>query len=62
VSLAKDTHTSFAVDGDDSNSLDKCTIMNNLYTKKPTLVINIGRLAEIGGLVIKTWQGDGQSK
>ena len=62
ASLVKNQHISAAVDGNESNELDKCTIVNNFYTKRPTLVINIGRLATVGGIVIKTWQGNGQSK
>ena len=62
ISLSKEGLTSLAVDGDASNSLEKCSIINNYYNQRPTLVIDIGRLAQVGGLVIKTWQGKGQSK
>lgn len=62
ANINKDRQISSAVDGDETNSLDKCTIINNFYAKRPTLVIDMGRFAKVGGLVIKTWQGNGQSK
>jgi len=60
MSLIQEGHPSLAVDGDDDNSLHKCAIVDNYYTERPTLIINLGRLATIGGIVIKTWQGKGQ--
>ena len=49
-----------AVDGDEDTSLHNCAIMDNYYTERPTMVINLGKLTTVGGLVIKTWQGKGQ--
>lgn len=60
ISLIQEGHPSLAVDGDEDNSLHKCAIIDNYYTERPTLVINLGRLTTIGGVVIKTWQGKGQ--
>ncbi|CAF0807290.1 unnamed protein product [Brachionus calyciflorus] len=60
ISLIQEGHPSLAVDGIDENSLHKCAIMDNYYSERPTLVINLGRMATIGGVVLKTWQGKGQ--
>ena len=60
ISLIQEGHPSLAVDGDEDTSLHNCAIMDNYYTERPTLVINLGKLTSIGGLVIKTWQGKGQ--
>ena len=34
--------------------------MDNYYTERPTIVINLDRMTNVGGIVIKTWQGKGQ--
>lgn len=60
ISLLQEGHPSLAVDGNEDNSLHKCAVLDNYYTERPTLVINLDRLATIGGIVIKTWQGKGQ--
>jgi hypothetical protein len=60
ISLLQEGHPSLAVDGNEDNSLQKCAVLDNYYTERPTLVINLDRLATIGGIVIKTWQGKGQ--
>lgn len=60
ISLLQEGHPSLAVDGNEDNALQKCAVLDNYYTERPTLVINLDKLATIGGLVIKTWQGKGQ--
>ncbi len=60
TNFLQEGHPTLAVDGDDDNTLNKCTIMDNYYTERPTLVIDLGRTATVGGLVLKTWQGKGQ--
>ena len=62
MNLIQEGHPSLAVDGNDENALHKCAIMDNYYTERPTLVINLERLTTIGGIVLKTWQGKGQGK
>lgn len=62
LNLIQDGHPSLAVDGNDDNSLHNCAIMDNYYTEKPTLIIDLGRMTNVGGVVIKTWQGKGQGK
>jgi hypothetical protein len=62
MSLVQEGHPNLAVDGDNDNSLQKCAVMDNYYTERPILVINLGKVMTIGGVVLKTWQGKGQSK
>ena len=62
ISLLQEGHPNLAVDGDSENTLQKCAVMDNYYTERPTLVINLGKIMTIGGVVLKTWQGKGQSK
>ena len=61
ANILQEGHPSYSVDGDDDNTLQKCTVIDNYYTERPTLVINLGKLTSIGGVIIKTWQGKGQS-
>lgn len=60
MSLIQEGHPSLAVDGDEDNSLHNCAIIDNYYTERPTLVVDLGKVANVGGVVIKTWQGKGQ--
>ena len=60
INLIQEGHPSLAVDGNEDNSLHKCAIMDNYYTERPTIVINLDRMTNVGGIVIKTWQGKGQ--
>jgi hypothetical protein len=60
ISLIQEGHPSLAVDGNEDNALHNCAIMDNYYTDKPTLIIDLGQLTSVGGIVLKTWQGKGQ--
>jgi hypothetical protein len=60
ANLVQEGQPGLAVDGNEDNSLNNCAVMDNYYTDRPTFVIDLGRLATVGGLVIKTWQGKGQ--
>lgn len=60
INMIQEGHPSLAVDGDEDNSLQNCAILDNYYVERPTLVINLGRMTQVGGLVLKTWQGKGQ--
>jgi hypothetical protein len=60
VSLVHDGHASSAVDGDEDNVLENCALIDNYYTERPVLVIDLAKLSTIGGIIIKTWQGKGQ--
>lgn len=60
INLIQEGHPSLAVDGNEDNSLHKCAIMDNYYSERPTLVIDLGRMTTIGGVLLKTWQGKGQ--
>lgn len=53
----QDSHLSNVVDGNEDNSLAKCAIISSLQNERPTLVIDLGRVVNVAGLVIKTWQG-----
>jgi hypothetical protein len=35
--------------------------MDNYYTERPIIIIDLGRMASIGGIVIRTWQGKTRS-
>jgi hypothetical protein len=60
MSLMQEGHPSLAVDGEDDNSLHNCAIIDNYYTERPILIIDLGRVSSIGGIMIRTWQGKGQ--
>jgi hypothetical protein len=51
---------SLAIDGNEDNSLQNCAVMDNYNTERPTFIIDLGRFASIGGIILKTWQGQGQ--
>ena len=53
---------SLVVDGSDENTLERCAILDNYNSERPTLVIDLGRVANVAGVVIQTWQGKGQSE
>jgi hypothetical protein len=60
ISLVQEGHPSLAVDGNETNGLQNCAIMDNYYTDKPTLIVDLGQATTVGGIVLKTWQGKGQ--
>jgi hypothetical protein len=62
MNLIQEGHPSLAVDGVEENGLHKCAIMDNYYTERPTFVIDLERMVNVGGVVLKTWQGKGQGK
>lgn len=53
----KDGHPAYAVDGSEESVLQKCAIISNHYNERPTLVIDLGKVVNVGGVVLKTWQG-----
>jgi hypothetical protein len=60
MNLIQEGHPSLAVDGIEENGLHKCAIMDNYYAERPTFVIDLERMTNVGGVVLKTWQGKGQ--
>jgi hypothetical protein len=60
MNLIQEGHPSLAVDGIEENELHKCAIMDNYYAERPTFVIDLERMTNVGGVVLKTWQGKGQ--
>ncbi|BFZ16140.1 hypothetical protein BsWGS_19179 [Bradybaena similaris] len=57
-----DGHADRAVDGDLDLRLQSCTILDNLYGKYPLWTVDLGQRTTVSGVVIYTWQGDGQEK
>lgn len=55
-------HSSFAVDGEADNQLQKCAILDNYYVEYPIWMVDLGRKRTIRGVVIVTWQGKGQDR
>ena len=53
-------HASMAVDGIDSTLLPQCAVMDNYYAETPIWMVDLGRKEELTGIVVTTWQGDGQ--
>ncbi len=51
-----------AVDGSDDILLPKCAILDNYYAENPIWMVDLGEKTSISGIVILTWQGDGQGK
>ncbi len=37
-----------------------CTILDNFYVEKPIWMVDLGEKQQISGLVVVTWQGQGQ--
>ncbi|XP_076471901.1 lactadherin-like isoform X2 [Babylonia areolata] len=55
-------HADRAVDGNLDLNLQSCTILDNLYGKYPLWTVDLGQKTKVSGVVIYTWQGDGQEK
>lgn len=54
---SKDGQSFYAVDGNEDNVLQKCAIMSNHQNDRPTLVIDLGKVMNVAGVLLKTWQG-----
>lgn len=55
-------HADRAVDGNLDVQLQSCTILDNLYGKYPLWTVDLGQKQRVSGVVIYTWQGDGQGR
>lgn len=53
----KDGQPFYAVDGNEDSVLQKCAIMSSHHNDRPTLVIDLGKVVNVAGVVLKTWQG-----
>jgi len=53
-------HASRAVDGDVDQALHRCIALDNFYVERPTLKIDLSRRSLVTGLIMVTWQGQGQ--
>ena len=49
-----------AVDGDESATMQSCTVLDNFYVDKPTWMVDLGYKATVSGVKIVTWQGKDQ--
>ena len=55
-------HSSLAVDGKENTNLPNCAILDNYYADKPVWMVDLAREHKIHGVLILTWQGQGQDK
>ena len=55
-------HSSLAVDGKENTNLPNCAILDNYYADKPIWMVDLSREQTIHGVLILTWQGQGQDK
>ena len=55
-------HSTLAVDGQENTNLPNCAIMDNYYVDKPVFMVDLGSQSQINGVVILTWQGQGQGE
>ena len=53
-------HSSLAVDGNADANLPNCAIMDNYYVDDPVWMVDLGKAADVNGVVVLTWQGSGQ--
>jgi hypothetical protein len=50
-------HASRAVDGDQTVATQTCTVLDNFYVERPTLLVDLGQKTRVSGVKIVTWQG-----
>jgi len=55
-------HSTLAVDGQENTNLPNCAIMDNYYVDKPVFMVDLGARVQVNGVVVITWQGQGQDK
>ena len=53
-------HAARAVDGDTDPSLPSCTLLDNFYVEKPIWMVDLGSSTTVAGVMIVTWQGQGE--
>jgi hypothetical protein len=51
-----------AVDGNLDNVLPRCAILDNYYSSQPIWMVDLGWREPVSGVIIVTWQGQGQGK
>ena len=51
---------SLAVDGRFGTYLNQCAIVENFKNEEPIFMIDLGKRQEIRGVILKTWQGQGE--
>jgi hypothetical protein len=51
-----------AVDGILDNILTHCAILDNYYSGQPIWMVDLGWREPVSGVIIVTWQGQGQGK
>jgi len=55
-------HASRAVDGNSDETLPSCTLLYNFYVEKPVWMVDLGTKQRVSGVMIVTWQGQGERK
>lgn len=55
-------HSSLAVDGKLDSNLPNCAIMDNYYVDHPMWMVDLGKETRVDGVVVATWQGQGQGE
>ena len=48
------------MDGKENANLPNCAIMDNYYVDKPVFMVDLGSRKIVNGIVVITWQGQGQ--
>ncbi|KAF2354673.1 Coagulation factor 5/8 C-terminal domain [Trinorchestia longiramus] len=49
-----------AVDGSLNTSLPRCAVLDNFSVDEPVWMVDLGTREDVKGIVVVTWQGDGQ--
>ena len=55
-------NSKLAVDGDESNHLNKCAILDNYYVDNPVWMVDLGRRRKMNGVVLALWDGKGEGE
>ena len=51
-----------AVDGNTTNDINSCAILDNYYDAEPQLTIDLGVRQDVSGVVIYMWEGQKDSE
>lgn len=55
-------HAARAVDGSTDQNLQSCTMLDSFYVDKPIWMVDLGTTMKISGVMIVTWQGQGEGR
>lgn len=51
-----------AVDGSLNTTLPRCAVLDNFSVDEPVWMVDLGTREDVRGLILLTWQGDGQGE